>query len=91
MLIVGDGLSLRIIAVSVTVILGAAVGLFMLVMLCGVIAAIHFDRGVLTMLAALVVGGLTQFVLSWYMVARLQPFRLSVNTQMWGQLLRFVE
>lgn len=134
-LVVGAGLSLRLISVSVAVIIGAAVGLFMpyskivhaglliggfyyvllhgsmffwavflrhlrqgqlmfaetvggIVMLGGVVVAIYFELGVLAMLLALVAGGLAQFILSWFMAAKLQPFRITANRKVWGDLVR---
>jgi O-antigen/teichoic acid export membrane protein len=134
-LVIGAGLSLRLISVSVMVIVGAAIGLFMpytkvvqvglvlggfyyvllhgsmffwavflrhlrqgqlmlaettggLVMLCGVVIAMVLDLGVFSMLMALVAGGLAQFTLSWYMAAKLQPFRITVNKRVWGDLVR---
>ncbi len=134
-LVIGAGLSLRLISVSVMVIIGAAIGLFMpytkvvqvglllggfyyvllhgsmffwavflrqlrqgqlmfaetiggFVMLCGVVVAMVLDLGVFAMLMALVAGGLAQFTLSWYMAAKLQPFRLTANTRVWGDLVR---
>jgi len=59
-----------------------------LVTLCGVVIAMVLDLSIFAMLLALVAGGLAQFTLSWYMAAKLQPFRIAVNKRVWGDLIR---
>ncbi|MCB2009305.1 MAG: oligosaccharide flippase family protein [Geminicoccaceae bacterium] len=59
-----------------------------LVMLAGVWLAVRAEGGVGAMLLAMVAGGVVQLSLVWWLAARLEPFRPTLDPQQWRDMLR---